>query len=240
MASNPPRFVPTLTETAPSLTPSTEVEDHDYFEKRDAPDSMLDFDLDDLDGPISRIEQVSPLGDYQGEQTLDSAAVNNIPVFSKPAVKRPVAAPPVVSIKPKPAAQPTPAQQPPKPAAQPTPAQQPAARVTPPAFTASAQQQTEAASSPTVSAPASATPLRTTTTLRPAAPAAAETTPTAKPTLPADWAEQLQQTIQQVVRQELQQQMPFLLLQWSKQIEDKLSPQIHQKLAKKIEIWMKG
>lgn len=228
MASNPPRFVPTLTETAPSLTPSTEVEDHDYFErKEDAPDSMLDFDLDDLDGPISRIEQVSPLGDYQGEQTLDSAAVSNIPVFSKPVVKRPVAAPPVVSIKP-------------KPAAQPTPAQQPAARVTPPAFTASAQQQTEAASSPTVSAPASATPLRTTTTLRPAAPAAAETTPTAKPTLPADWAEQLQQTIQQVVRQELQQQMPFLLLQWSKQIEDKLSPQIHQKLAKKIEIWMKG
>jgi hypothetical protein len=39
------------------------------------------------------------------------------------------------------------------------------------------------------------------------------------------------------VRQELQQQLPFLLLQWSKQIEDKVTPQIQQQLTKMLQSW---
>lgn len=195
MASNPPRFVPTLTEAVSSLTPTTEVDDHDYFEsKDDSPDSMLDFDLDDLDGPISRIEQVSPLGDYQGECVANPAAITNIPVVSKPMVKRSVAAPPSVS----------------------------------------AQHMPKVDSEPNTLEDHSLPP-RVTATLRPA-PVAEKPS---KSILPEDWQDQLQQSIKQAVRQELQQQMPFLLLQWSKQIEDKLSPQIHQKLVRKIEIWLK-
>ena len=54
-ADNPPRFVPTLTETANNIAPSTAFEDTAYFEQRDPVDSMLDLDLSDLEAPVSRI-----------------------------------------------------------------------------------------------------------------------------------------------------------------------------------------
>ncbi|MDO5653219.1 MAG: hypothetical protein Q4G39_03850 [Brachymonas sp.] len=190
----PPRFVPTLTETTPSLTPSTAIieDTHLGFERQDPSDSLLDLDLNDLDGPVSRIEQVSPLGAYQGGHVVNPLAVNNLPVNVRPAVARPVAAPPVIPPRPAPAAA-TPA----------APAPQVAIAPQPPAQ-------------------------------RPVAP---PPTPTLQAMLPPDWQNQLQQVVHNAVRQELQQQMPFLLLQWSKQIEDKLSPHIHQQLLKLVVGW---
>ena len=58
-----------------------------------------------------------------------------------------------------------------------------------------------------------------------------------QPILPRDWQAQQHQTLRQAVRQELQQQLPFLLLQWSKQIEDKVTPQIQQQLTKMLQSW---
>lgn len=176
-ADNPPRFVPTLTETANNLTPSTAVEDTSYFEQRDPVDSMLDLDLSDLETPVSRIEQVSPLGAYQGNRVVNPQAVNHDPVvpWSSP-VARPVAAPPGVPV-------------------------------------------------------------------RPAAPAAAaipHKPATLQSILPGDWNNQLRAAVQQAVRQELQQQMPFLLLQWSKQIEDKLTPHVHQQLVNMVQEWQQA
>ncbi len=164
MATNsPPRFVPTLTETANSVSPHTAVEDASYFEKRDPVDSMLDLDLSDLETPTSRIEQVSPLGAYQGNSVVNPQAISRSPV-----------------------------------------------------------------------SPVNTT--YSTTTTRAAQPAPAPK-PTLQSMLPADWQNQMQALVQQTVRQELQHQMPFLLLQWSKQIEDKLTPHIHQKLIKLIHDW---
>lgn len=170
--SSPPRFVPTLTETAHSVSPQTTVEDVSYFEKRDPGDSMLDLDLSDLETPISRIEHVSPLGAYQGGggRVRNPQAVNHVPV----------------------------------------------------AHTAG----TTHSNAPTPSA-----------YIRPPAATAAAPTSTLQSLLPADWQNQMQALVQQAVRQELQQQMPFLLLQWSKQIEDKLTPHIHQQLVKLVHNW---
>lgn len=163
--SSPPRFVPTLTETAHSVSPKTTVEDASYFEKRDPVDSMLDLDLSDLEAPISRIEHVSPLGAYQGSgRVRNPQAVNHEPVAH-----------------------------------------------------AGVQH--------------SSTPMPSAYT-QPAA-----TPSTLQSMLPADWQNQMQALVQQAVRQELQQQMPFLLLQWSKQIEDKLTPHIHQQLVKLVHDW---
>ena len=41
---------------------------------------MLDLDLDDLEAPVSRIEQVSPLGAYQGSRVVNPQAVSHEPV----------------------------------------------------------------------------------------------------------------------------------------------------------------
>ena len=161
MATNsPPRFVPTLTETANGIAPKTTVEDVSYFEQRDPGDSMLDLDLDDLEAPISRIERVSPLGAYQGSRVVNPQAVSRAPV-----------------------------------------------------------------------APAAVTYSTATAVPQPKAP------PPPQSMLPADWQSQMQALVHQAVRQELQQQMPFLLLQWSKQIEDKLTPHIHQQLVKLVQGW---
>ena len=69
--TNPPRFVPTLTETVSDSALPTQSEDLSYLETRDAPDSMLDLNLDDLDQDETemptRIEHVSPLGAHQKE-----------------------------------------------------------------------------------------------------------------------------------------------------------------------------
>lgn len=163
--SSPPRFVPTLTETAHSVSPKTTVEDASYFEKRDPVDSMLDLDLSDLEAPISRIEHVSPLGAYQGSgRVRNPQAVNHEPVAH-------------------------------------------------------------------TSAQHSSTPMPSAYSKPAAAPS------TLQSMLPADWQNQMQALVQQAVRQELQQQMPFLLLQWSKQIEDKLTPHIHQQLVKLVHDW---
>ncbi|MDO4794409.1 MAG: hypothetical protein Q4A28_00500 [Brachymonas sp.] len=70
-----------------------------------------------------------------------------------------------------------------------------------------------------------------------AKPAAAAPSCSLQSMLPADWQNQMQALVQQAIRQELQQQMPFLLLQWSKQIEDKLTPHIHQQLVKLMQNW---
>lgn len=166
--SNPPRFVPTLTETAHSVSPKTTVEDASYFEKRDPVDSMLDLDLSDLEAPVSRIEHVSPLGAYQqgNGRVRNPQAVNHAPVAH-------------------------------------TAAQVQANAATPSAYTR-----------PVAAAPS-----------------------TLQSMLPSDWQNQMQALVQQAVRQELQQQMPFLLLQWSKQIEDKLTPHIHQQLVKLVHDW---
>ena len=162
MATNsPPRFVPTLTETAQNTVPTTTIEDRSYFEKKPATDSMLDLDLSDLENPISHIEQMSPLGAYQGSRVVNPQAVNRAPVS--------------------------------------------------PVHTAQA-----------VAAAAYVKPVQK---------------PSLQSLLPADWQNQMQALVQQTVRQELQHQMPFLLLQWSKQIEDKLTPHIHQKLVKLIHDW---
>ncbi len=161
--NNPPRFVPTLTETAPSAVPTTTIEDRSYFEKKPAADSTLDLDLNDLETPTSRIEQISPLGAYQGSRVVNPQAVSRSPV-----------------------------------------------------------------------SPVNTT--YSTTATRAAQPAPAPK-PTLQSMLPADWQNQMQALVQQTVRQELQHQMPFLLLQWSKQIEDKLTPHIHQKLIKLIHDW---
>lgn len=175
--SSPPRFVPTLTETAHSVSPQTTVEDTSYFEKRDPVDSMLDLDLSDLEAPISRIEHVSPLGAYQqgSGRVRNPQAVNHAPV----------------------------------------------------AHTAA-----HAHSPHSHSHANTATPSAYTTR-----PAVAAPTATLQSMLPADWQNQMQALVQQAVRQELQQQMPFLLLQWSKQIEDKLTPHIHQQLVKLVHDW---
>ena len=157
--SSPPRFVPTLTETAHSVSPQTTVEDNSYFERRDPVDSMLDLDLTDLETPVSRIEQVSPLGAYQGTRVRNPQAINHAPVAPHS-----------------------------------------------PAAPVHAQSQAVATQPP-------------------------------QSVLPANWQNQIQALVQQSVRQELQQQMPFLLLQWSKQIEDKLTPHIHQQLVKLVQNW---
>lgn len=71
--TNPPRFVPTLTETVSDSALPTQIEDLSYLETRDAPDSMLDLNLDDLDQDQNldetptRIEHISPLGAHQKE-----------------------------------------------------------------------------------------------------------------------------------------------------------------------------
>lgn len=163
--SSPPRFVPTLTETAHSVSPKTAVEDTSYFEKREPAESMLDLDLNDHEAPISRIEHVSPLGAYQG-----SGCVHNPQAVSH----TPVAHAPAHSSTPMPSA---------------------------------------------YTQPAAAAPS------------------TLQSMLPVDWQNQMRALVQQAVRQELQQQMPFLLLQWSKQIEDRLTPHIHQQLVKLVHDW---
>ena len=89
--SSPPRFVPTLTETAHSVSPQTTVEDNSYFERRDPVDSMLDLDLTDLETPVSRIEQVSPLGAYQGTRVRNPQAINHAPVAPRRAATAPSA-----------------------------------------------------------------------------------------------------------------------------------------------------
>ena len=184
--NNPPRFVPTLTETAPTVAPSTAVEDLDYFERKDPVDSMLDLDLSDLDAPVTRIEKVSPLGAYQGSHVVNPQAVSHVPVVPMaPSVHRHTAAAPVVPPRPIPAAQ--------------------------------AQ---------------AAAPAQAAATAAPPKPVQPPPSP-----LPADWQNQLQVAVQQAVRQELQQQMPFLLLQWSKQIDDKLTPHLHQQLVKLVQAW---
>lgn len=186
--NNPPRFVPTLTEAAPSVTP-TSIEDSSYFYGKDAEDSMLDLDLSDLDAPVSQIEKVSPLGAYQGSRIIDPRAVSQTPVSATAQQTQ------------------TPAGPQSRPASIP-PAAAPVARVTP----------------------------------RPAQTAARPTSVDKEPqggVLPPDWQQQLQASVQQIVRQELQQQMPFLLLQWSKQIEDKLTPHLHKQLINTIQNWQK-
>ena len=180
-ADNPPRFVPTLTETANNITPSTAVEDTAYFEQRDPVDSMLDLDLSDLEAPVSRIEQVSPLGAYQGNRVVNPQAVNRDPVVPKLSpIVRPAAAPPDVPVR----------------------------------------------AAPVFASPAAAAD--------PQKPASLQSM------LPGDWSNQLRAVVQQAVRQELQQQMPFLLLQWSKQIEDKLTPHIHQQLVNMVQEWQRA
>lgn len=176
-ADNPPRFVPTLTETANDLTSSTVVEDTAYFEQRGPVDSMLDLDLSVLESPVSRIEQASPLGAYQGNRVVNPQAVNHDPVAHwSSSVARPVAAPPGVPVRP----------------------------------------------------------------VAPAAAAVPHKPASLQSMLPGDWNNQLRAAVQQAVRQELQQQMPFLLLQWSKQIEDKLTPHIHQQLVKMVQEWQQA
>lgn len=186
--NNPPRFVPTLTEAAPSVTP-TSIEDSSYFYGKDAEDSMLDLDLSDLDAPVSQIEKVSPLGAYQGSRVIDPRAVSQTPVSAT-------------------------AQQ----------TQTPAGLQSRPA-----------------SIPPAAAPVARVTT-RPAQTAVRSTPVDREPqggVLPPDWQQQLRASVQQIVRQELQQQMPFLLLQWSKQIEDKLTPHLHKQLINTIQNWQK-
>ena len=136
---------------------------------------MLDLDLSDLDGPVSRVSSISPLGEYQSAHTTHPLAASQPPVTSKPAVARPIAPPPSVPVRPA--------------AAAPAPTSAPAQPVT------------------------------------------------LQSLLPRDWQAQMQQIVQQAVRQELQQQMPFLLLQWSKQIEEKVTPQIQQQLVKTMQSW---
>lgn len=186
--NNPPRFVPTLTEAAPSVTP-TSIEDSSYFYGKDAEDSMLDLDLSDLDAPVSQIEKVSPLGAYQGSRVIDPRAVSQTPV-SATVQQTQIPA----GLQSRPASIPS--------------AADPVARVTP------RSAQTAVQSTPVDKEPQGGV-------------------------LPPDWQQQLRASVQQIVRQELQQQMPFLLLQWSKQIEDKLTPHLHKQLINTIQNWQK-
>ena len=137
--TTPPRFVPTLTEAVSDSALPTEIEDLSYLETRDAPDSMLDLNLDDLgqDPTPTQVEHFAPLGAHKKDEAVAVAATGT-------------------------------------------------------------EQQ---------------------------------------PALPPDWQAQLQHTLRQAVRQELQQQLPFLLLQWSKQIEDKVTPQIQRQLVKMLQGW---
>ena len=76
----PPRFVPTLTEAISDSETPTKIEDLSYLETRDAPDSMLDLNLDDLDeldeldNPPTHSELFPALGPARREEKLPAPA----------------------------------------------------------------------------------------------------------------------------------------------------------------------
>ncbi len=187
--TNPPRFVPTLTETlTDGNIPSTVSDDSRYLQQRrlQEPDSMLDLDLGELETSGPKVAHVPPLSEYQ--RTTVSAA----PHTGGPAARDAGHAA--------------------------APVRQGAA--------ASVQGRSALADAPVpASSAGSAAPM-------PSAAARA-----AEAAFPADWQRQLQEHIQRAVRQELQQQLPFMLLQWSQQIEEKLSPQLQAHLVRLIESW---
>mgnify|MGYP000408536393 FL=1 len=66
--TNPPRFVPTLTETlTDGNIPSTVSDDSRYLQQRrlQEPDSMLDLDLGELETSGPKVAHVPPLSEYQ-------------------------------------------------------------------------------------------------------------------------------------------------------------------------------
>ena len=181
--TNPPRFVPTLTETlTDGNIPSTVSDDSRYLQQRrlQEPDSMLDLDLGELETSGPKVAHVPPLSEYQ------RTTVSGAPHTGGPAalVAGHAAAP----------------------------VRQGAA--------ASVQGRNALADAPVpASSAGSAAPM-------PSAAARA-----AEAAFPADWQRQLQEHIQRAV------QLPFMLLQWSQQIEEKLSPQLQAHLVRLIESW---
>lgn len=224
-SNNPPRFVPTLTETLINRDLASTVSDDSMYVRSDPGDSMLDLDLSD-ESPV-KLQHVSPLTQYQdinGYQTLASAMH---PVALEPVTPQDDALP-LASLPRVAGAQPVPA-------AAVMPAASPV--VSPADVPAQIRADHVAASH------AAATAAPVANTAQPAAPAAgaASSQGTRKHALglPDSWQQQMQEAIQRAVRQELQQQLPFLLLQWSRQIEEKVTPQVQIHIIKLMQSWYK-